>query len=151
MSYKTSSSVFYFQCILTITKWRIFFVYKNQYQAFKFLERFPTKLLYFQQHTNSYFRNRQKSLSDFTKNDDLVFCNNGKTLVKELGFPERSEECLLSIGSSKINLKAVLPQFLSHKIYFLQSHLDFLAETLCAISDEQDERFHQDILYIELR
>lgn len=57
----------------------------------------------------SYFRNRQEDfMSFFTKDGDLVFCNNAEGLLQELGFPERSEEWRLFIDSSKISLKAVL-------------------------------------------
>jgi len=38
---------------------------------------------------------------------------------------------------------------MSLKIHFLESHLDFFPENLCEVSDEQGERFHQDIMTIE--
>jgi len=37
------------------------------------------------------------------------------------------------------------------KIHFLESHLDFFPENLGEVSDEQGERFHQDILVMEKR
>ena len=37
------------------------------------------------------------------------------------------------------------------KIHFLESHLDFLPEKLGEVSDEHDERFHQDIMSMEKR
>jgi len=40
---------------------------------------------------------------------------------------------------------------LSHKIHFLDSHFDFFAPNLGAVTDEQVERFHQDISIIEQR
>ena len=40
---------------------------------------------------------------------------------------------------------------MSLKIHFLQSHLDFFPENLGAVSDEQGERFHQDIQMMEKR
>lgn len=40
---------------------------------------------------------------------------------------------------------------MSLKIHFLHSHLDFFPENLGAESDEQGERFHQDMLAIEKR
>ncbi|KAL4702128.1 hypothetical protein ACJJTC_000132 [Scirpophaga incertulas] len=40
---------------------------------------------------------------------------------------------------------------MSLKIHFLHSHIDFFPENLGAISDEQGERFHQDIATIETR
>lgn len=40
---------------------------------------------------------------------------------------------------------------MSLKIHFLDSHLDFFPENLGAVSDEQGERFHQDIASIEER
>ena len=38
---------------------------------------------------------------------------------------------------------------MSLKIHFLHSHLDFFPPNLGTVSDEQGERFHQDILQIE--
>jgi len=40
---------------------------------------------------------------------------------------------------------------MSLKIRFLHSHLDFFPDNFGAVSDEQGERFHQDILKIEQR
>ena len=40
---------------------------------------------------------------------------------------------------------------ISLKMHFLHSHLDFFPENLGAVSDEQDERFHQDIQAMEER
>lgn len=37
------------------------------------------------------------------------------------------------------------------KIYMLDSHLDFFPTNLGAVSDEQGERFHQDISLMEKR
>jgi hypothetical protein len=37
------------------------------------------------------------------------------------------------------------------KIHFLNSHLDFLTKNLGAVSEEQGERFHQDIKEMERR
>lgn len=39
----------------------------------------------------------------------------------------------------------------SLKIHFLHSHLDFFPQNLGAVSDEQGERFHQDIITMEQR
>ena len=40
---------------------------------------------------------------------------------------------------------------MSLKIHFLHSHLKFFPENLGAVSDEQGERFHQDIRTMETR
>ena len=40
---------------------------------------------------------------------------------------------------------------MSFKMHFLHSHLGFFPENLGAVSDEQSERFHQDIQAIEER
>lgn len=40
---------------------------------------------------------------------------------------------------------------MSLKIHFLADHLDFFPENLGAVSDEQGERFHQDIAAMEER
>lgn len=57
----------------------------------------------------SYFRHREQAfLSYFTKDDDLVFCNNAYGLLRQLCFCDKSEEWRLFIDSSKTSLKAVL-------------------------------------------
>jgi len=38
---------------------------------------------------------------------------------------------------------------MSLKIHFLESHLDFFSQEILAVSDEQGERFHQDIMAME--
>lgn len=40
---------------------------------------------------------------------------------------------------------------MSLKIHFLHSHLDFFPRNLGAVSDEQGERFHQDLRSMEKR
>ena len=40
---------------------------------------------------------------------------------------------------------------MSLKIPFLESHLDFFPENLGEVSDEHDERFHQDIMAMRKR
>ena len=40
---------------------------------------------------------------------------------------------------------------MSLKIHFLDPHLDFFPDNLGAVSDEQGERFHQDISALEKR
>lgn len=40
---------------------------------------------------------------------------------------------------------------MSLKLHFLHSHLDNFPENLGAVSDEQGERFHQDVLTMEKR
>ena len=40
---------------------------------------------------------------------------------------------------------------MSLKIHFLQSHLGFLAENLCDVSDEYGEIFHQNIMFFKKR
>jgi hypothetical protein len=40
---------------------------------------------------------------------------------------------------------------MSLKVHFLGSHLDVFPENLGAVSDEHEERFHQDISNIEKR
>ena len=40
---------------------------------------------------------------------------------------------------------------MSLKIHFLHSHLEFFSENLGSVSDEQGERFHQDISLMEKR
>ncbi|GBO27529.1 hypothetical protein AVEN_198271-1, partial [Araneus ventricosus] len=40
---------------------------------------------------------------------------------------------------------------MSLKVHFLDSHLDYFPENLGEVSEEQDERFHQDIKEMERR
>ncbi|GBN93957.1 hypothetical protein AVEN_123389-1 [Araneus ventricosus] len=40
---------------------------------------------------------------------------------------------------------------MSMKLHFLHSHLDDFPKTLGAVSDEEDERFHQDLKVLEAR
>jgi len=40
---------------------------------------------------------------------------------------------------------------MSLKMHFLHSHLDFFPENLGEVSDEHEERFHQDIVTMETR
>jgi hypothetical protein len=40
---------------------------------------------------------------------------------------------------------------MSIKVHFLHSHLDFFRDNLGAVSEEQGERFHQDIQMMEKR
>jgi hypothetical protein len=51
------------------------------------------------------------------------------------------EECLSSYQELGCNM--------SIKIHFLSFHLDFFPENCGSVSDEHDERFHQDIAAIE--
>lgn len=38
---------------------------------------------------------------------------------------------------------------MSIKVYFLHSNLDYFPESLGAVSEEQNDRLHQDIKYME--
>jgi hypothetical protein len=40
---------------------------------------------------------------------------------------------------------------ISRTVYFLHSHVDLFSESLCEVSDEQGELFHQDIKSMEHR
>jgi hypothetical protein len=50
-----------------------------------------------------------------------------------------------------LNAYAAMGCRMSLKVHMLHSHLDFFAENLGAVSDEQGERFHQDITCMEQR
>ncbi|KAJ4431207.1 hypothetical protein ANN_19804 [Periplaneta americana] len=60
---------------------------------------------------------------------------------------ENSDELVRSLLQNYKNLGCRM----SLKIHFLHSHLNFFPKNLGAVSDEQGERFHQDILQIEQR
>ena len=40
---------------------------------------------------------------------------------------------------------------MSIKLHFLNSHIDYFPENLGAVSEEQGERFHQDLKELEVR
>ena len=76
-----------------------------------------------------------KAFSDVVKNflGNIKF-QNYKELVKTLLQAFRNLQCNMSV-----------------KAHFLHSHLDYFPENLGALSEEQGERFHQDIKVIEKR
>ncbi|GBM61358.1 hypothetical protein AVEN_112241-1 [Araneus ventricosus] len=56
-----------------------------------------------------------------------------------------------SIVEEMIKNFKILGCSMSLKVHFLDSHLDYFPENLGAVSEEQGERFHQDIKEIERR
>ncbi|GBP35504.1 hypothetical protein EVAR_20014_1 [Eumeta japonica] len=63
-----------------------------------------------------------------------------------LGIEYKAEEWRLFIDGSKVSLKAVILQ-IGNELSSIP--LDFFPENLDAVSDEYNERFHQDISTIE--
>ena len=76
-----------------------------------------------------------KAFSDVVKN----FLGN----IKSQNFKELVETLLQAFRNLQCNM--------SVKVHFLHSHLDYFPENLGAFSEEQGERFHQDIKVIEKR
>ncbi|KAJ9594111.1 hypothetical protein L9F63_014477, partial [Diploptera punctata] len=57
----------------------------------------------------TFFRNRQEEFEDFfSKEKDIVFCNDVENLYQSLGVEHKSEDWRLFIDSSKTSLKGVL-------------------------------------------
>ncbi|GBL94200.1 hypothetical protein AVEN_163521-1 [Araneus ventricosus] len=54
-----------------------------------------------------------------------------------------------SIVEEMIKNFKILGRSMSLKVHFLDSHLDYFPENLGAVSEEQGERFHQDIKEME--
>ena len=63
--------------------------------------------------------------------------------MKSQNFSELVENLLQAFHNLQCNM--------SVKVHFLYSHLDYFPENLGAISEEQGERFHQDIKVMEKR
>jgi len=76
-----------------------------------------------------------KAFSDVVKN----FLGN----IKSQNFKELVETLLEGFRNIQCNM--------SVKVHFLHSHLDYFPENFGAFSEEQGERFHQDIKVIEKR
>ena len=84
---------------------------------------------------NSLEKNAWISFADVIKN----FLGN----VKAINYVEIVEIMLKSFESLRCNM--------SVKVHFLFSHLSSFPENLGSVSDEQGERFHQDIKIMEER
>ena len=76
-----------------------------------------------------------EAFSDVVKN----FLSN----MKSQNFSELVENLLEAFHNLQCNM--------SIKVHFLHSHLDYFPENLGAFSEEQGERFHQDIKVMEKR
>ena len=60
------------------------------------------------------------------------------------------KKCRLLVGYL-LHAFQVLRCSMSVKVHFLQSHVDYFPDNLDAVSEEQGERFHQDIKTMEKR
>ena len=63
----------------------------------------------------------------------------------------RKDEQYESLVDTLLQYYKVMGYKMSLKVHFLHSHLDLFSENLGAVSDEQGERFHQDIATMEKR
>jgi hypothetical protein len=75
-------------------------------------------------------------------------CNTSKSLCTNF-LGNRKGENYREIVSEMLKCFQVMRYSMSLKIYFLDSHLDFLPKNLGEVSDERCERFHQDFSIIE--
>ncbi|XP_036325477.1 uncharacterized protein LOC118738673 [Rhagoletis pomonella] len=73
----------------------------------------------------------------------ISLCHNYLGNERSSNYKEVVQECLEAYGEMGCKM--------SIKIHFLHSHLDFFPDNLGQFSDEQGERFHQEISAIEKR
>lgn len=83
-------------------------------------------------------------------NIELAAWSSFRAIVKDF-LGNRKDENYVSIVNHLLDSYKSMGCRMSLKIHFLHSHLDFFPENLGAVSDEQGERFHQDILTMEHR
>ena len=81
---------------------------------------------------------------------ELAAWNAMKSVVVNFLGNHRHEK-YLDIVDSMLKAYEQLGARMSLKMHFLHSHLDFFPSNLGEVSDEQGERFHQDISVIERR
>lgn len=121
-----------------------------------------------------YIRGKFPGLSDAKVKEGIFVGPQIRKLLKDQNFEENLSALELSawraftsvvegfLGNNKAEnykelVRGLLDSFeklgcrMSLKIHFLHSHLDFFPENLGAVSDEQGERFHQEILTMEHR
>jgi hypothetical protein len=72
-----------------------------------------------------------------------------KSVTKFLGNNKDPDN--VTIVANMLENCKILGCLMSLKIHFLNSQLDFFPENLSAVSEEQGERFHQDIKEMERR
>ena len=72
-----------------------------------------------------------------------ILCENFFGNYKDPLFETHVQQLIFAFSNINANM--------SYKLHFLYSHLDFFPENLGAVSDEQGERFHQDIQEMEHR
>ncbi|UYV81611.1 hypothetical protein LAZ67_20001704 [Cordylochernes scorpioides] len=89
------------------------------------------------------FQNSLNEVQAAAWNSFRNVCNNFLGSVKVENYRDIVNDLLLSYKALGYNM--------SLKIHFLHSHLDFFPENLGAVSDENAERFHQEISSMEKR
>lgn len=73
-----------------------------------------------------------------------------KAVIDNFLGKHRSEHYELFVDNM-LEAMSTMGVHMSLKIHFMRSHLDYFARQLATESDEQGERFHQDILVMEKR
>jgi len=125
-------------------------------------------------HGFEYLRNKFQNVSDAKIKEGIFIGPQIRKLMQDKQFDEDLNEterntwlsfkriCKDFLGNHKAaNYQDVVQDLLtsykaigcnmSLKIHFLESYLDFFLENLSEVSDEHPERFHQDILAMEMR
>lgn len=73
-----------------------------------------------------------------------------KAVIENFLGKNRSEHYHLFV-ENMLDAMSTMGVHMSLKIHFLRSHLEYFAHQLSTESDEQGERFHQDIMQMEKR
>lgn len=93
---------------------------------------------------------KDKKFHQTLSNVELAAWKSFKTIVSEF-LGNRKIETYEKLVKELLEHYCKMGCRMSLKIHFLHSHLNFFPENLGAVSDEQGERFHQDILTMEQR
>ena len=85
-------------------------------------------------------------MTDVEENAWLSF----RQVISKLLENKKDPNCRRIVKNMSVNFQKLVCR-MSIKVHFLHSHLDFFPSNLGAISEEQDERFQQDIKTMETR
>jgi hypothetical protein len=88
----------------------------------------------------------QNSITTVEKNSWISFKSVVSTFLSNTKDPDNK-----SIVVDLLKILQVLGCNMSIKLHFLNSHIDYFSENLGSLSEEQSERFHQDIKEMERR
>ena len=91
----------------------------------------------------------QKFIQHLTEEEKAAWCSFRDVVQQFLG-NHKAEKYEEIVETMLYNFRR-LGARMSIKMHFLHSHLDYFPENLGALSEEQGERFHQDICEMERR